>query len=225
MKWFKFVACSMLLATLGYAEDTKKPVEWSVGAEYLIPGDDDTWDAAYGGTAKAIFWQQGSFGVALSLGVQQWKSKEIDELYELTDLGNDYYYASGVTFEGEAITIPVGLSGVYRKDLNKGRRINFEAGLKYVVVDSDIKLSYYEAVYDALYDEVVDGYVDEDKVEIDDGVVGFIGVDLLLPIDKIVGFIGAGYQFDISKGKGKWRGEEVGENELKAAFVRAGIAF
>ena len=82
MKWFKFVACSMLLATLGYAEDTKKPVEWSVGAEYLIPGDDDTWDAAYGGTAKAIFWQQGSFGVALSLGVQQWKSKEIDELYE-----------------------------------------------------------------------------------------------------------------------------------------------
>ena len=70
--------------------------------------------------------------------------------------------------------------------------------------------------------DVVGGTAD---IEIDNSIVGLIAANLEAEVSPGINLLGGvGYQFDISKGDAELMGEDVGENELKAFFIRAGLA-
>ena len=86
-------------------------------------------------------------------------------------------------------------------------------------VESDAQLAIVAA--DA-YGSLVGGSAD---IEMDDGFIGLVAVNLEVEVAPGFSLIGGvGYQFDIAKGDAKWMGEDFGENELEAFFIRVGIA-
>lgn len=170
----------------------------------IFPGDDDTWDNAYGLEAKCIFWADPNFGIALSGGIEQWNVT--DDIYA------DPGYA--IKADGDAVMIPLGISALLRPlPSNSPFTLTLEGGLRYVVVNSDITITAtdYEYIY-------------EDEVDIDNGLIGLIGADLSIPIaPKASVGLGMGYQFDISKGDATWVGINIGENELEGFYINLGL--
>ncbi len=56
-------------------------------------------------------------------------------------------------------------------------------------------------------------------------LMGIIAADIEAKVTENISLLGGiGYQFDLKKGDIQFLGENLGENELEAFFVRAGIA-
>jgi hypothetical protein len=70
------------------------------------------------------------------------------------------------------------------------------------------------------------GYTyNKEKVDINDGLVGLVAADMVFPLPSRVKLsAGFGYQFDIVKGSIKWSGFDLGDNELRAFFLRLALA-
>jgi hypothetical protein len=169
---------------------------------YIFPGDDHTWDEAYGIDVQYILWHTPNLGTALSAGVSSWK---INSIY----VG----YGTVTEVDGSARTFPIGASVLYRPTVGGPSEVTLECGLRYVFVNSDINVT------------VSDRYgIYKHKVDIDDGLVGLLGADISFPVSSTikVGF-GAGYQFDISKGDVIFQGIDIGNNEMKGFFLRLGM--
>jgi hypothetical protein len=169
---------------------------------YIIPGDNDTWDEAYGIEAQYILWHTPNVGTALSAGVSSWK---VNSVY----VG----YGTVAEVDGSATTFPIGATVLYRPTVGGPSEVTLECGFRYVIVSSDIDVTVFEG-----YNKY------KHKVDIDDGLVGLLGADISFPVSATmkIGF-GAGYQFDISKGDVIFQGFDIGNNEMKGFFLRLGM--
>lgn len=200
-----------------------KSTELEVSGEALFSQGDD-WDNGYGVSSRAIFWNESGLGVALSIGVQKWGLND-QTTSDSEDFGYGYTYDFVQKISGDATMIPLGVSGLYEIPVNQIVNFTLEGGIRYVIVDSNIK-----------YDETftyTDGYwggsysdSDSYDVDIDNGVVGVLGAKFDVEVSEgFRVFAGAGYQFDMIKGDVSINGYDIAENELKAAFIRAGLAW
>lgn len=199
-------ACFAILCILVLA-----PACFSAGPElrirpyYLSPGDDDLWDSASGLDAQATFWLDQNLGIALTAGVSRWEAND-DYRYD-----DDGYLC---WLDGSALMTSFGPSVLFRPGIpNSLVELTFEAGLRYIAVDSDV---------DFYLDDGATTYVGE--LDMDDGVVGVLGVDAGIPISRQAKLtVGLGYQFDLNKGDADWYGVEIGENEMKGFYLNFGI--
>ncbi len=189
----------------------------------MIPGQDDDWDKGFGAFAQIVFWQESGLGIALSIGTQSWDVND-DVYFFGEDLGYGIGYGYAAGLEGDATMIPLGASGLYKISLGQAANLTLEGGIKYVVVNSDVKFVEAEALADSYGYSISDSYSYD--VDIDNGIVGVVGAEFDVELSKGFRlFAGAGYQFDLVKGDMEVDGFDVNyENELKAAFLRAGLA-
>lgn len=201
--------------------------EWSFSIDVIRPGDDLFWDDARGGTVKYTMWKKPGLGLAFSAGIQNWGvNEEINSF--ASDIGNGLVLAYAAQLEGDAQMIPISALGVWRQELSPTVKLNLEAGLSYVIVNSDVQ--YVEAA--ALGNRsgvLTEAYATD--VDIDNGIVAVFAADLQYkntPDSKWTFFAGVGGQADVSKGEVVYpftpiSGYAEGENELKGLFVRFGV--
>ena len=209
LTWFLCLAF-MVFSSACFAVDA----EVRVNPYYIVPGDDDSWDNAFGVEAQFIKWVNPNVGVAFAAGIGTWEAN--DEIISWYDPYDGLGYAVGA--DGSATTVPIGGSVIIKPLTGGPAELTLEGGLRYVIVSSDVDLI--GAASDGF-----DSIVVEDEVDIDNGVVGLFGADISFPLSPQakIGF-GAGYQFDIEKGDVTWLGEEIGDNEMKGFFLRVGIS-
>jgi hypothetical protein len=213
-----------LTLAAGVYGGSAKSSELKLGGEAVRPGQDDDWDKGYGASARVIFWQESGLGLALSIGAQKWDVN--DETYssgEYLGYGIGYGYAAGL--EGDATMVPLGASGLYKIPVGQTANLTLEGGVRYVIVNSNVKFVEAEALVDAYGNAVTDSYSYD--VDFDNGIVGLIGAEFDIELSKGFRlFAGAGYQFDLVKGDTQVEGIDINyENELKAVFIRAGLAW
>jgi len=230
-----FGALMALTSVVFAAEQQSNPWEVKLGGDYLFPGS-KTWDKAYGAQAQMIYRWTTGWGIGLSAGLQQWAINEESSSHGGYIEGVvPYGYATHMT--GNANMIPLGLSGLYAIPIGDRVRIDLECGLRYIFVNSSVEQS--EAL-------VLDGgntryaYLFKSDVDIGNGLVGFAGVNIDVKLtDMFKVFVGVGYQLDVSKGDLTYKSIEQSlssvpfdpaysetstKNEMKAAFVRAGLS-
>lgn len=202
--------------------------QWSASVDIVRPGDDFFWDKGAGGTIKYTVMQTPTRGFAFSAGVQNWSVNEEIGLVG-GNLGGGYVGAYAAQITGDAQLIPLSALGVFSHELSPGLQLGIEAGLSYIMVNSDVQ--YVEAIGVGRGGQsAISSYVSD--VEIDDGIVAVVAADLryrTTPSSKWTWFAGAGGQFDVSKGDTTYpatpiTGAAVGESELKALFFRFGLA-
>lgn len=132
---------------------------------------------------------------------------------------SDDLVAVGASIDGDVTLIPLGGSILFRPVNDDKIALTIEAGVRYVIVDSQAEVEI------AAVDFFGDLVAAKDTIDIDDGVVGVIGANIEGKISEQVSLLaGLGYQFDLKKGDAKWMGEDFAENELKALLARVGIA-
>lgn len=120
--------------------------------------------------------------------------------------------------------IPLGVSGMYKIPVGQAANLTLEAGVRYVIVNSNVEFIEAEALADS-YGHSYSQSASYD-VDLDDAIVGIIGAEFDFELSQGFRlFAGGGYQFDIVKGDVTAGGMDIDyENELKAAFIRAGVA-
>ncbi len=202
--------------------------EWSLHVDVARPGDDLFWDKGAGATFKYTVMQTKSRGFALSAGIQNWSVNEEIGLVG-GDIGGGVVLAYASQLKGVAQLIPLSAAGVFRHQLSPKLDLNLEAGLIYILVNSNVE--YDEAIGLASGGRsVIDSYTSD--VDIDNGLLAVIAADLRykhVPSSKWTWLAGVGYQADISKGDVSYpatpiTGAATGESELKALSFRFGLA-
>lgn len=168
--------------------------ELSLSGDLLLTSD-TRWDIGIvGATAGGTVWASEYLGFSASVGIQKWAVDESMSEFKSgyfmgVRLANDYHY------EGAATAVPLGGSLRLRVPIEDLVSFEFEGGVKYVIMNSDIeehgKVSAYYGGTDNYYIE---------KIDTENGVVGFFSCDMrLCPSKTFSIFLGAGYQFDLSK--------------------------
>lgn len=221
-KWMIGAVMVGVLAACVY--DAAANMEIRISGEGMLPGNDDDWDIGYGASAQVIFWSDTGLGFALSAGVQKWDiNDEVTSYGEYLGGGYGYGYAAGL--QGDAMMIPLGASALYRVALGQTASLTLEGGLRYVIVNSSVEFVEAEAIADR-YGNVI-AYAQSYDIDIDNGLVGVLGADFEMEVSPGFRlFAGAGYQFDVMKGDTTIGGVDLDyENELKALYFRAGLAF
>lgn len=182
--------------------------------QYYMPGQDDDYDSGFGVEGQIRFWQSQTVGLALAGGFANWEINDQEAVI------SDGLVAVAAAMEGDVLLIPIGGSVLLRPKLSGNLDLILEGGLRYVIVESDAEAAIAAA---NAFGGVVGGSA---EIEIDDGVVGLIAANLEADLSPGLSlFGGVGYQFDLAKGDAKWMGEDFGENELKAFFLRVGLGF
>lgn len=174
--------------------------------------DDDDYDSGAGIECQYRFWFSEIVGIGGSIGYSNWEIN--DDSYYLRDETGSY----SVQMDGDVSFLFIGPSLLLRPQLNDRVRFVFDAGIKYVVVDSNAKLNY----------RVSNGYYSiraSEDIDMDDGIIGTVGLNCEFSISNHVSlFVGAGYNFDIEKGDAEVDGEDFGENELKSSMFKTGCS-
>lgn len=214
MKAFlSLVLLSVFVAAPAFAQEKAGLIDFAITAQYVMPADDEDYDFGFGVEGQIRSWINDNVGLSFAFGVANW---EMNDFEAFVSEGST---TVGVALEGAAILFPIGVSTHVRLPLMDNLAITLEAGLRYVIVASDAEAGFVaiDGRGNAVY-----GVAD---LEFDDGFIGLVGVNIeaeLAPGLSLL--VGGGYQFDIAKGNVKWMGEDLGENELEAAFLRVGLS-
>lgn len=203
-----------------YGEAAKTQTDLSGALVYFKPSDDESYDSAFGVEGQMRFWQNEDVGFALAVGLSSWELNELGA-YEEYYYGDYVVAVEAVAIDGKVLTLPIGGSVLFRPMMKENISVTIEAGIRYVLVESDAEVEYY-------YEDIT-GYTEyiKEEIEIDNGIVGLIAVDVEGKISKdMVVFAGVGYQFDIDKGDAELSALDISaENELEALVVRGGLRF
>lgn len=205
MKKAILFACAILLcggAVFGgmISED---PGELHVGGQYWIPGDGDfdLFDSGYGLSASYREWFSFPWGVGVNLGVDQW---QVD--------GNShaFKYKALSDYEGDALLIPLGASMFFNLIDWDNWNLVLEAGLKYLLVDSNVSL-----------------YSSDDKlchdVDIGSALLCTLGAEYEYMISENLYMLGGvGYQMDIMKADTEYSIYDVRDTSFAGLYVRLG---
>ena len=160
----------------------------------------------------------GNWGFAIAAGISDWIAEDqyIYSSAMINGMESDFYG----DVSGSVYMFPLGGSLVLRQQAGDRLNLSAEAGIRYVVVESDVELDGF------LGTPGVGGQpsLNED-LGIDDGIIGLLLADieyLLGGSTRIV--TGIGYQFDLEKGDAELFGQRTGDNELQAFFAELGIS-
>jgi len=179
---------------------------------YYAPGDDDVYDSGYGVEGQIRFWKDEVIGFAFGVGFANWEVEAAELVI------SDPTMAIALSLEGDVLLVPIGGSVLVRTAPGQSVICTFEAGLRYVIVESDAEVSFGAANAAGI---VLGG---KSEIDIGNGVVGLIAAHIEGEIGPRVNlFGGIGYQFDIAEGDVEFLEEDIGENELKAFLVRLGL--
>lgn len=179
---------------------------------YYMPGDDDSYDTGYGAEVQARFWLQSNVGLALAVGWASWNVNGGEE--SMTEDG----ITASANLGGDIRLLPMGGSVLFRPVNNSQMALTIEAGVRYVIVDSqtDMEASASDSKGHSVYFN--------EGVDIGDGFVGVIGANIEGKISKKVSVLGGiGYQFDITKGDVEWIDEDLGDSALRAFIAKVGL--
>lgn len=180
----------------------------TLAGRMMFPSD-AMWNSGMGAEFQWRLWRTESFGLAFAAGVESWsiKAGELD----LHDT-----YAVPLDIEGDALTLPVGASLLYRQNASDDIEIILEAGLRYLFADSSVS--------------VRRNYTDHrgrevrinDTVPLDGRFAGIAGIEMHGHLDAATDwFVGAGYRIDFGGGE-NWLYEEIA-NDLGGAWAGAGL--
>ena len=174
------------------------------------PSQDEDWDTAAGMEFQARFWQSETAGFSLAMGITSWDAVS-EYLEEYDDFG---YYSSVI--EGDVSAIPVGGSLWFRSHPSPGLSLTLEAGLRYLIVESDIHtLAYYEDA-DGIFSA-------DDIIEIDNALVSVFGLHLEAQVsDGFALQAGLGYQFDLTGPEETVLGESLGATDFSGGSFTLG---
>lgn len=204
-----FVAVSVALMTLPAVTNAAGKGKTDIVPSFIIhlPDDDEDWDTGYGAEVQFRKWVSDTVAFALALGLEQWDVEEGSFVFADPTL----IFAGSI--EGEAIMLPLGVSIIIRPQMQGDVHVTFEGGIRYVVVESDIK-------FDVTLSDPTTGESIRiaDELEMDDGVVARIAVDVDAEISENVSiFGGIGLQLDIVEPE-----TEGVEIPIESFFVRFG---
>ena len=208
------VAVVVLAVVLGaaFAEPPKQETDLIGTAIYYKPGQDDDYDNGFGAEAQARFWLNPNVGLSLAAGAASWQANDQEQLVSDGDV------AVAASIDGDVTLIPLGGSILFRPVNDDRIALTLEAGVRYVIVDSQVEIEV------AAADSSGDLIYAKDTVDIEDGVVGLIGANIEGKVSSQVSLLaGIGYQFDLVRGDAKWMDEDFGDNELKALLVKIGL--
>jgi hypothetical protein len=211
------------LASSKYAVPTKSS-EFMISGDFVVPGQDDDWDKGVGATARLVFWQNSTLGYALVIGAQKWDVN--DEIYSGGQyLGSGIAYGYAMGLDGDATMFPLGVSGMYNIPFGPTTSLTLEGGLRYVIINSNVKFIEAEVLGDSYGNRLTDARSYD--VEYDNGILGVINAYFNMDISKGFRlFAGVGYQFDLVKGRVEVGGLDINyKNELKAFQASAGVAW
>jgi len=160
----------------------------------------------FGAETQIRFWPKNNLGFAFASGISFFF---VDQLIATSD-------HIVVTKEGSLLFFPFGGSILLSQNSNQNAEGIFEAGVRYVFVNSNLK---------KVTTTTDSGTVTIDKIEYDigNGIIGLVSAYVVTELSPELSLsLGLGYQFDISKGK------EViyifpGEHELSSFLIRAGL--
>lgn len=208
--WMPLAAALLLVAgntAMGHGED----MQWLFRFRGSGPVENDEWETAAGVEFQARFWG-GNVGIAFAGGVATWDA--VSEFVE--DFDADSYYSSSI--EGSATLVPVGVSLLTRGHIGPNLSLVLEGGARYVFVDSSID--------SAAYLEDGNGVVfSDDRIDIENAWLGIAGVSLEADMSEAVSFhAGLEYQFDLTRPRETYLGEDIGETSLSAVSAVLGVA-
>lgn len=195
----------------GYAYSPGSSLGMSLRGGAVIPRKSKEWDV--GGTFEMglIFWGAENIGLWLGGGAQGWSATE-------DFLGYDAD-GSWANITGRTTVAPLGGSILLWGDLGNGLAIQFEGGLRYAIVDSNVRVQYgvpLQGGYSAVY---------ESPIETDDTVLAIAALQIEYIADNWRLGFGGGYQWDIGKPKQTFLGEPLEDADFSAGLVFATLSF
>jgi opacity protein-like surface antigen len=198
---------------------------WSVEGdiEAIFPSD-GLWDKGLGGEVKLINWMSPGFGVGVCAGIANW---DIDSDSHQFNPNIVSVINRMQTWDGDVQYIPLGVSVFSRTTpSSNGSCFGIEAGLRYMVNDSDMKLTNTDTQTSGSSVLTVTSNHD---VDTDDGFVGRIAARAEVPLNGQQGaslFVTGGYQFDLSTGDARVdEGGVTYSQDLELAGFFANIGF
>jgi hypothetical protein len=203
-KTFSVVLVASMLVSVASAQGWRcndHTSDLRASLNYWVPGEGDfsLYDQGYGVELQYRKWAWEPFGVAFSFGVSEWDADEL-RIVNTTDYG------------GSALVVPIGGSALIRIFDMTGWNMALEAGLRYLIVESDIDFL----------------YTPEDRreeLDIDNNIVGVVALDYENYLGERWSLFGtAGYQFDLIKGDITSRIGDMPENEMPALYLRLGAS-
>jgi hypothetical protein len=213
MKAFKLnSAIGLILATLALTATANQP-EIGMYWRHLLPAKSEDWSSAEAFETQLRFWNPNGWGLALSIGVEDWEAK--DDFYSEGD--GRSYFSTAVT--GSLTAIPAGISVMHRRQISDGLFLTFDAGLRYVFCESDMSVQ--TEVNDSLGHDFYN-----DPIQTDNAVLAVFGIMFEGWIGNEVSIQGGfGYQIDLVELKETFQGKDIGSTSLDAACFRLGIAW
>jgi hypothetical protein len=179
--------------------------EIRLSLNYWIPGDGDfdVYDNGYGTEVQYRNWYYDPIGFGLSLGVAHWK---------VAGTSGDLGIGPGATLDGTVTLVPLGASVLYRFGDWDGQTLTLEAGLRYVLADSDVRINYANRSCNG-----------EDCYDISDGLIAVFAGDYERDLtEQWAFFLGGGYQDDLIRGDTETIDRNLRDNEIKGFFMRVG---
>jgi len=172
--------------------------ELSAGVSYLRPGlgDFDVYRDGWGAELQYRWWFHEVHGLALSIGAERW-----DTAGDSSDWG--------APASGSLSLWTVGLSWVGLLYEDRANTWTVEAGLRYHVADSDVRIRVGERDF---------------KVDIDNGLTSLVafGYERRLS-ESVSAAVALSYQADLSTGDASFEGHRLRSNKLEAWGLQLGV--
>ncbi len=174
------------------------PIEWSAGVSYLRPGlgDFDVYKSGAGMEAQYRHWLWDVQGVALSIGLERWSTKSDSQDWGARPRGSLSLLSLGVSW--------VGLLFESASDV-----WTLEAGLRYHIADSDVKIR----------------VGDQDrKVDIQNGLTGLTALGYERRLSESLSVTATlSYQPDLMTGEASFDEGKLRDNKLEAWGLQLGL--
>ncbi|MEI6807253.1 MAG: hypothetical protein WCN95_00895 [bacterium] len=215
MKAATLVAMIAIAATIPATSslaEARKP-DFSTRIQAFMPRNTDDWETGGGIDFQTRFWSSENFGTALCVGFDTWTVKS--EYSEESD-------ASGTTttsIYGNMSMIPIGISALYRNNIAEKVSLVFEAGVRYIFTQSNINAEITTA------DANGTSY-SKDTISTDSTFAGLVGVSVETEmIEGMVLQLGFSYQFDLTRPRETFTGEDLGVTSFNSAMINVGLAW
>lgn len=201
------VACTLCSPAI-FAQDWSSKHELAVSGSWFIPSDSDVFERQRGAELELRQWMNSNVGLAFGVGLGRWEVDQVQFRETKTVPAID------LSTSGDVTTIPFGPSILFCTDVDKPLRFVLEAGVRYVEVDSSVRVSPSEQA----------GAVSGKRVNLDEAWLGVLNAQLEGGLNEYIGWLlGLGYQVDLKESDVEVQGYDVSEISFEALALRGGF--